>query len=139
MMHYKTIMVALVVSIDESTVISEAVNIAEYYKAKLIAVHVNEPHVGEMSMMMDSIGPKITEEDIRNLFRENGFEDMAEKIEVRILVSKNISKALAEETKSVDLLVLGHRRMSTFKANFFDSMDEGIVNNTHCPVLVVSK
>ena len=138
-MQFRTVMVALVVQDDESAVISAAVQIADKYQAKLIAIHVNEPHAGEMSMMMDSVGPKITEENIRDSFRTCGFEDIAEKIEVRILSSKSIPKAIAEETKSVDLLVLGHRRMSTFKANFFDSVDEGIVNNMHCPVLVVPK
>ena len=44
-----------------------------------------------------------------------------------------------EQTKDIDLLVLGHRRMSTFKSNLMDSVDEGIVNHAKCPVLVVPK
>ena len=85
------------------------------------------------------IPPKITKEDIRAQFKAHGFNELAENIDARILTAESISKALADETDSVDLLILGHSKMSTFKANFFDSVDEGIVNKAHCPVLVVSK
>ncbi len=138
MSHIQTIMVALVVRDDEETVIKQAVQMAQDYRAKLIALHVNEPHAGEMSMMMDS-APKVEEEDIRKCFKSCGFNEEALSVEVRILTGENISKMIASETKDADLLILGHRRMNTFKMNFLDSVDEGIVNNTNCPVLVVPK
>jgi nucleotide-binding universal stress UspA family protein len=138
-MSYNTVMVALVARGDEADVIGEAVKIAKASNAKLIAVHVNDPHAGEMSMMMDSPGPRLDEEDIRQRFRASGFADVADAVEVRIIKGENISKLLAEQTEDVDLLVLGHRRMSTFKSNLMDSVDEGIVNHAKCPVLVVPK
>ena len=46
-------------------------------------------------------------------------------------------KQFVENAADIDLLVLGHRRMSTFKANFMDSIDEGIANLAPCPVVVV--
>lgn len=138
-MSYNTILVALVARGDEAAVIREAVTMAETHGAKLIAIHVNDPRAGEMSMMMDSGGPRLDEEDIREQFRANGFEDTEKAIEVRILKSDNIPQILAEQTKEADLLILGHRRMSTFKSNIMDSVDEGIVNHAKCPVLVVPK
>lgn len=138
-MSYNTVMVALVARGDEAEVIGEAVKIAKASNAKLIAVHVNDPHAGEMSMMMDSAGPRLDEEDIRQRFRACGFADIADAVEVRIIKGENISKLLAEQTEDIDLLVLGHRRMSTFKSNLMDSVDEGIVNHAKCPVLVVPK
>ncbi|MDP6532648.1 MAG: universal stress protein [Candidatus Marinimicrobia bacterium] len=138
-MSYNTVMVALAARGDEKVVIEEAVKLAKSSSAALVAVHVNDPHAGEMSMMMDSAGPRLDEEDIRQRFREYGFLDEAEEIEVRIITGGNISTLLAEQTEEVDMLVLGHRRMSTFKSNLMDSVDEGIVNHAKCPVLVVPK
>lgn len=138
-MSYNTIMVCLVARGDEASVIGEAVKMAEINDAKLIAIHVNDPHAGEMSMMMDRGGPRLNEDDIRERFRANGFTAAAEAIEVRILKSENIPKSLAEQTDDIDLLILGHRRMNTFKSNIMDSVDEGIVNYAKCPVLVVPK
>ncbi|MBF88514.1 MAG: hypothetical protein CMG75_02460 [Candidatus Marinimicrobia bacterium] len=39
----------------------------------------------------------------------------------------------------MDLLVLGHRKMSTFKSRIMDTIDEGIINHVQCPVLVARK
>jgi len=132
-------MIALSGRGDEEDVIGEAVKIAQASDAQLTAVHVNDPHAGEMSMMMESPGPRLEEKDIRDRFRKNGFGEQADTIDVIIINSENISQALAEETTEADLLVLGHRKMSTFKSNLMDSIDEGIVNHAHCPVLVVPK
>ena len=132
-------MIALSGRGDEEDVIGEAVKIAQASDAQLTAVHVNDPHAGEMSMMMESPGPRLEEKDIRDRFRKNGFGKQADTIDVIIINSENISQALAEETTEADLLVLGHRKMSTFKSNLMDSIDEGIVNHAHCPVLVVPK
>ena len=132
-------MIALSGRGDEEDVIGEAVKIAQASDAQLTAVHVNDPHAGEMSIMMESPGPRLEEKDIRDRFRKNGFGKQADTIDVIIINSENISQALAEETTEADLLVLGHRKMSTFKSNLMDSIDEGIVNHAHCPVLVVPK
>ncbi|MBF88515.1 MAG: hypothetical protein CMG75_02465 [Candidatus Marinimicrobia bacterium] len=64
-------MIALVALGDDSDVIKEAVKLARISKAEIIAVHVNDPHASEMSMMMDSRGPRLNEEDIRDRFRAN--------------------------------------------------------------------
>ena len=90
-------------------------------------------------MMMDSRGPRLEEEDIRNRFRTNGFIEEAESVQVKIINSEKISQTLAGETEGIDLLVLGHRKMSTFKSRIMDSVDEGIINHVECPVLVVPK
>ena len=76
-------MIALVARGDEGDVIKEAVKIARSSKAELIAVHVNDPHAGEMTMMMDSRGPRL-EEDIRNRLRANGFIEEAESVQASI-------------------------------------------------------
>ena len=136
-MAYKNILVGLCGRGDENIVIKAAMEFSD--GGHITFMHVSDPHAGEMSMMMDSGGPRLDEEDIREQFRANGFEDTEKAIEVRILKSDNIPQILAEQTKEADLLILGHRRMSTFKSNIMDSVDEGIVNHAKCPVLVVPK
>ena len=48
-----------------------------YINAKLIKVHVNDPHAGKMSMMMDSAGHDFTEEEIRE--RDTNRNDQSSK------------------------------------------------------------
>mgnify|MGYP006419969229 FL=1 len=123
---------------DEKRVIEHAIAVSEKFNAKLTAIHVNDEYAGEMSMMMDS-PDKYEENDIRDAFRTYGFEVIAETMNVKIIKAENIPKAIVEESSEADLLVLGHKRMSTFKASFMDSTDEGVVNLIECPVLVVQK
>mgnify|MGYP003387319850 FL=1 len=123
---------------DEKRVIEHAIAVSEKFNAKLTAIHVNDEYAGEMSMMMDS-PDKYEENDIRDAFRTYGFEVIAETMNVKIIKAENIPKAIVEESSEADLLVLGHKRMSSFKASFMDSTDEGVVNLIECPVLVVQK
>ncbi len=133
------IMVSLLGSDDEGVVVDQAVFFAEKFEASLVAIHVNDPHAGEMSMMMDSPGPKITEDIIKDMFKEHGYEHWLDKLEIRLPEGEIVSKTIAEHAQDIGLLVLGHRKMSTFKASFMDSVDEGIANLVPCPVVVVQK
>ncbi|MBT3945755.1 MAG: universal stress protein [Candidatus Marinimicrobia bacterium] len=132
------IYVGIVMDGDEKRVIEHAIAVSEKFNAKLTAIHVNDEYAGEMSMMMDS-PEKYEENDIRDAFRTYGFEVIAETMNVKIIKAENIPKAIVEESSEADLLVLGHKRMSSFKASFMDSTDEGVVNLIECPVLVVQK
>ncbi|MBT6413989.1 MAG: universal stress protein [Candidatus Marinimicrobia bacterium] len=132
------IYVGIVMDGDEKRVIEHAIAVSEKFNAKLTAIHVNDEYAGEMSMMMDS-PDKYEENDIRDAFRTYGFEVIAETMNVKIIKAENIPKAIVEESSEADLLVLGHKRMSSFKASFMDSTDEGVVNLIECPVLVVQK
>jgi len=132
------IYVGIVMDGEEKRVIEHAIAVSEKFNAKLTAIHVNDEYAGEMSMMMDS-PDKYEENDIRDAFRTYGFEVIAETMNVKIIKAENIPKAIVEESSEADLLVLGHKRMSSFKASFMDSTDEGVVNLIECPVLVVQK
>ena len=132
------IYVGIVMDGDEKRVIEHAIAVSEKFNAKLTAIHVNDEYAGEMSMMMDS-PEKYEENDIRDAVRTYGFEVIAETMNVKIIKAENIPKAIVEESSEADLLVLGHKRMSSFKASFMDSTDEGVVNLIECPVLVVQK
>ena len=138
MAHYNKIMVALIGDGSEQPVIQQAVNIANDLKANLVVIHVNEPHAGEMSMMMDSTN-KVTADKIQDQIKEYGYESILGKLEFIIAEGESIAKMIEHHCKDFDLLIVGHRKMSEFKANFMDSVDEGITNIVACPVLVVQK
>ena len=114
--HYNKIMVSLVADESEKVVVKQAYQMATDLNAKLVAIHVNEPHAGEMSMMMDS--PKeITADIIRDQIKAYGFEGVSEKMDVIIVEGESVSKAIEENCDDVDLLIVGHRKMSQFKSN----------------------
>ena len=138
MAHYNKIMVALIGDGSEQPVIEQAVNIANDLKANLVVIHVNEPHAGEMSMMMDS-PKKVTADKIQDQIKEYGYESILGKLEFIIAEGESIAKTIEHHCNDFDLLIVGHRKMSEFKANFMDSVDEGITNIVACPVLVVQK
>ena len=137
-MPYNNIAVALAGKDDEIPMIDEAVRLAIILKAKLCVLHVNEPHAGEISMMMDS-PPKMTESDFEKMFHEAGHEEIAKIIKVKITNNKSISKGIAALVAEYDLLILNHNRRGKLKELLTDSIDELIVNNVKCPVLIIHK
>ena len=56
---------------DEQGMIQYAMHYAEMFNASLTVIHVQDPHAGGMSMMMDA-PEKFSEEDISNLLAECG-------------------------------------------------------------------
>jgi nucleotide-binding universal stress UspA family protein len=135
---YQNIMVALVGDGSEQPVVEQAVLLAEQFQSKLSAIHVNDLHAGGMSMMMDS-PKKITADMIRDQMKDFGFERILEELDIIITKGENIAKSIEPHCQGIDMLILGHRKMSDFKANITDSVDEGITNLVACPVLVVQK
>jgi nucleotide-binding universal stress UspA family protein len=135
-MPYKNIAVALAGRDDELPMIDEAVRLAITLKAKLCVIHINEPHAGEISMMVDS-PKKYDKEDFVKMFTDAGHEEIAKKIDVKIIEQAVVSKGIAELASDCDMLILGHDRMGKMKELLTDSIDEVIVNISNCPVLII--
>ncbi|HJL77733.1 MAG TPA: universal stress protein [Candidatus Marinimicrobia bacterium] len=138
MADYKKIMVSLIGDGSEQPVVDQAYHLANKLGARLTAIHVNDLHAGEMSMMMDS-PKKVTDEMIRDQIKDYGYESILGELEIIITENESVSKAIEQHSKDFDLLIVGHRKMSEFKSHFMDSIDEGIANLVPCPVLVVQK
>ena len=136
--QYKKIMVSLIGDDSEQPVVDQAYHLANELGARLTAIHVNDLHAGEMSMMMDS-PKKVTDEMIRGQIKDYGYESILGELEIIITENESVSKAIEQHCKDFDLLIVGHRKMSEFKSHFMDSIDEGIANLVPCPVLVVQK
>ena len=130
------IMVALVARGDERSVIKQAVLYTEKFNAQLMAIHVNQPALSQPKGAIDS---KVTEMDIQGRFIEYGYEHIVEDIEIIIEYGESISKTINKYADDIDLVILGHRKQTTFKSRIMDSIDEGISNLVSCPVLVVQK
>ena len=75
---------------------------------------------------------------IKNMFVKHGYEQWLKKLEIRTPEDDIVSKTIAKHAQDVDMLILGHRKMNTFKASFSDSIDEGIANLVSCPVVTIS-
>ena len=135
---YNKIMVALVGDGTEIEVVENAYHLSNNLKCSLVAIHVNDPHAGDMSMMMDS--PRaINHETLQKQLSDYLGNDIADKIDIIITENESIPKSIEQHTLDCDLLIVGHRKMSQFKASLMDSIDEGIANLIACPVLVVQK
>ena len=132
----KRIMVALVAHGDEKPVIEQAVLLANKFEAQLIAIHVHQP---VLSQPKGDSELNVTEEIIRNLFTEYGFEQIINNLEIIISKGEDIAQKIQEHSNNIDILVVGHKKMGGFIASIMDSVDEGISNLISCPVLVVQK
>ena len=61
------------------------------------------------------------------------------KINIIIESGESVSEIINQHARDMDLIILGHRKMNTFKSNIMDSIDEGISNLVTAPVLIVQK
>ncbi len=138
-MAYNNILVALSCTGDETPVLDEAVRLKNTLKANLSAVHVNDPHASELSMMIEARGHKYEESEIREIFHKAGHEEIAAQIDVKIFTGSSVIKEIAAITEGFDLLVVGHSKVSGLIERIKDTLDERIVNRVNCPVLVVPK
>jgi nucleotide-binding universal stress UspA family protein len=138
-MAYNNILVALSCTGDETPVLDEAVRLKNTLKANLSAVHVNDPHAGELSMMIEARGHKFEESEIRGIFHNAGHEEIAAQIDVKIFTGNSVIKEITAITEGFDLLVVGHSKVSGLIERLKDTLDERIVNHVNCPVLVVPK
>ena len=129
-------MVALVARGDEDPVIKQAAFYVEKLHARLTAIHVSQP---ALSQPKGAVEERVTEEMIRDRFITSGFENILNNTDIIIEYGENVSKIISTHSGDMDLIILGHRKMNTFKSRIMDSIDEGISNLVACPVLVVQK
>ena len=130
------VMVALVARGDEQSVISQAAFYVEKLHARLTAIHVNQPALSQPKGVVEQ---SVTEDMIRDRFITSGFEGILTNTDIIIENGEHVSKIISSHSTHMDLLILGHRKMNTFKSRIMDSIDEGISNLVACPVLVVQK
>ena len=116
MKSYNKIIVGLIGDGGEKEVVEHAYQLSINLDCKLSVIHVNDIHAGDMSMMMDS--PKeVTTDDIKTQLNKYLGEDNAKTIDVLVYQGESISKTIQKHSQDCDLFIVGHRKMSQFKAN----------------------
>ena len=116
MKSYNKIIVGLIGDGGEKEVVEHAYQLSINLDCKLSVIHVNDMHAGDMSMMMDS--PKeVTTDDIKTQLNKYLGEDNAKTIDVLVHQGESISKTIQKHSQDCDLFIVGHRKMSQFKAN----------------------
>ena len=137
-MPFDNILVALAGMDDEENVIHETVRLVRALESQLTVLHVNDPKAGKVSMMMET-QRLVEEEDMRSRFRDLGYNVTADNLKFNIVTGVSLPKVIAEATKGMDLLVIGHRRKNRFLAAFADSADKRLADLVACPVLIVPR
>jgi nucleotide-binding universal stress UspA family protein len=127
-------MVALAARGDESSVIEQAVIMAEKFNAELTAIHVHKP---VLSQPKGSASIRVTDKIVRDMFSEYG--NILDDLNIIVARGDSISETIYNHLNDIDMLVVGHKKMSDFRSSIIDSTDEGITNIMPCPVLVVQK
>ena len=135
-MLYQKVVLSLAGKENESKAIKEAMRVVKALKANLTVVHVNDPGAGKTHMMMDTL-PKVTENDMIDMFVKAGFDRPESEIAFRLIDSESYAKSIAEATREADLLIMGHHSKNLLMAFLTDGTDERVADLIRCPVLLV--
>lgn len=70
-MVYDRIILCLEGSVDETSLVNEAMRLVSAMHASLTVFHVNDPNAGKPHLMMDSL-PRVTRKDLLSMFENAG-------------------------------------------------------------------
>lgn len=121
----------------EELKVCRAVDLATQLGARLHVVHVNDPKAGTVSFKGMDHGTRFDDQTLRAYIENECGRTLPENTVIDIETGDWVKK-LVSLSNDVDLLVLGHHHVSFFTAIFADSPEEPVINNAHCPVLVVN-
>ena len=149
-MHIRSILVPVdgsKPSIDASV---QAIDIAKYLDAELIALYIVSPDI-RYDYMEDIITPRLPRalKDVIMIAMQKG-ERHVKKVQLRASQKKvkiktdvviGVSSVVKEivgyaEKNKIDMIVIGSRGLSGIKKMLLGSVASGVVTYSHCPVLV---
>ncbi|GIV58622.1 MAG: hypothetical protein KatS3mg042_1535 [Rhodothermaceae bacterium] len=137
-MNTKNILLALEGTASETPVIRQAMDMARFLNTGLTVLHVNSPLAGRISMRMEP-EPLLTEQDIRDLFRSLGYEDEADRLDVRIVTSPAVSREIVRAAADALLVIVGRSRRNRLAAALTETIDKHLPDRLPCPVMYVQK
>lgn len=122
-----------------------AAQIANKYKSDLVVLYVilsditifgpeTPTHVNVLKQQGQDILDKVKEDSIDSILHDDGTRIRLELIGSPSAVSGIVGFA---EKEMVELIVIGTRGRSGFKKLLLGSVASGVVNYSHCPVLIV--
>ena len=134
-------------SIDASV---QAIDIAKYLDAELIALYIVSPDI-RYDYMEDIITPRLPRalKDVIMIAMQKGERHVKKvqqrasqkKVKVKTDVVIGVSSVVKEivgyaEKNKIDMIVIGSRGLSGIKKMLLGSVASGVVTYSHCPVLV---
>ena len=134
-------------SIDASV---QAIDIAKYLDAELIALYIVSPDI-RYDYMEDIITPRLPRalKDVMMIAMQKGERHVKKvqqrasqkKVKVKTDVVIGVSSVVKEivgyaEKNRIDMIVIGSRGLSGIKKMLLGSVASGVVTYSHCPVLV---
>ena len=134
-------------SIDASV---QAIDIAKYLDAELIALYIVSPDI-RYDYMEDIITPRLPRalKDVMMIAMQKGERHVKKvqqkasqkKVKVKTDVVIGVSSIVKEivgysEKNRIDMIVIGSRGLSGIKKMLLGSVASGVVTYSHCPVLV---
>jgi nucleotide-binding universal stress UspA family protein len=134
-------------SIDASV---QAIDIAKYIDAELIALYIVSPDI-RYDYMEDIITPRLPRalKDVMMIAMQKGERHVKKvqqrasqkKVKVKTDVVIGVSSVVKEivgyaEKNKIDMIVIGSRGLSGIKKMLLGSVASGVVTYSHCPVLV---
>lgn len=134
-------------SIDASV---QAIDIAKYLDAELIALYIVSPDI-RYDYMEDIITPRLPRalKDVMMIAMQKGERHVKKvqqrasqkKVKVKTDVVIGVSSVVKEivgyaEKNKIDMIVIGSRGLSGIKKMLLGSVASGVVTYSHCPVLV---
>jgi nucleotide-binding universal stress UspA family protein len=134
-------------SIDASV---QAIDIAKYLDAELIALYIVSPDI-RYDYMEDIITPRLPRalKDVMMIAMQKGERHVKKvqqrasqkKVKVKTDVVIGVSSVVKEivgyaEKNKIDMIVIGSRGLSGIKKILLGSVASGVVTYSHCPVLV---
>ena len=149
-MHIRSILVPVdgsKPSIDASV---QAIDIAKYLDAELIALYIVSPDI-RYDYMEDIITPRLPRalKDVMMIAMQKGERHVKKvqqrasqkKVKVKTDVVIGVSSVVKEivgyaEKNKIDMIVIGSRGLSGIKKMLLGSVASGVVTYSHCPVLV---
>ncbi|MGB8165397.1 MAG: universal stress protein [Nitrososphaeraceae archaeon] len=130
------ILLAVDGSETSSKAAENAIDLAERYRADLIALYIVPPNI-KSSEIFD-----LAKENGQKIVDEVKHEASAKKLNVQtevLLDIGSVTKGIVEyaEKNNANLIVLGTRGISGIKRMLLGSTASGVVTYSHCPVMVV--
>ena len=130
------ILLAVDGSETSSKAAENAIDLAERYRADLIALYIVPPNI-KSSEIFD-----LAKENGQKIVDEVKHEASAKKLNVQtevLLDIGSVTKGIVEyaEKNNANLIVLGTRGISGIKRMLLGSTASGVVTYSHCPVIVV--
>ena len=128
----------------------QAIDIAKYLDAELIALYIVSPDI-RYDYMEDIITPRLPRalKDVMMIAMQKGERHVKKvqqrasqkKVKVKTDVVIGVSSVVKEivgyaEKNKIDMIVIGSRGLSGIKKMLLGSVASGVVTYSHCPVLV---